>query len=861
MTTPPPAGHADETVRATDSTSHARLPYAQFAPGSVIASRYRIVSLLGSGGMGEVYRADDLKLGQQVALKFLPAALARDAMQLDLLHDEVRLGRQVSHPNVCRIYDIGEWDGAHFVAMEYVDGEDLARLLQRIGRLAHDKAVDIARGVAAGLSAAHAKGILHRDLKPANIMIDARGEPRITDFGLALASDESHDSTVVAGTPAYMAPEQLEGKAATVQSDLYALGLVMYEIFTGRRARSGRTVPDLRREHTTEITTPSSFVRDIEPAVERIILRCLDTDPALRPRSARQVFEALPGGDPLAAALAAGETPSPRLVAAAGIEGTITAAQGWAWVGLIAVLLAAVAGIASDWRIMNKIPLDKSPAVLEQNVLDIGRTLGLAPGRYRFGQFKAQGQYLGWITEHDSSQKRFDHLHRGPAAVVFQLRESPTPLTTFGDLTAPTENDPPLGAGMATIEVDTTGKLTGLTAAPHGSSGAHADWNKLLRPAGFDAASLTPVKPRSIPPVFSDERAAWDGVWPDSGNLPAHIEAAAAGGVPVFLKISGPWNEDAGIVSRQPFATTSLGTFISILLTLLTLVTLILAWRNLRIRRGDRSGAFRIAITVFCLQCAQDLLSADHRMAYFHEAGILIAAARLALFWAVAYFLLYIALEPYVRRRWPERLIGWSRLLAGKIRDPLVGRDLLIGIAAGLGHATLASLSNWLPAHLNLNSPRVPHASGINSLMGARFALANIAGVINSGIIVGLVLVVLLVVLSILLRRRSLAIAGLYLIQLVAYGFASGGNRYIFAASVLIAALWTTVTVRVGLLSIATAQSIFGVVFFLPIGIDFSTWYLPSVIAPIVVVAILTTFAFRTALGNQPILSGRLLDD
>jgi serine/threonine-protein kinase len=218
----------DPTLQAPDTPPHPRLPYEQFAPGSVIAGRYRIVSLLGSGGMGEVYRADDMKLGQQVALKFLPAVFARDAGLLESLHDEVRLGRQVSHPNVCRIYDIGEWEGAHYVAMEYVDGEDLGRLLHRIGRLAHDKAVEISRGLAAGLAAAHAKGILHRDLKPANIMIDGRGEPRITDFGLALASDESVDSNVVAGTPAYMAPEQFDGKAATVQSDLYALGLVLY---------------------------------------------------------------------------------------------------------------------------------------------------------------------------------------------------------------------------------------------------------------------------------------------------------------------------------------------------------------------------------------------------------------------------------------------------------------------------------------------------------------------------------------------------------------------------------------------------------------------------------------------------------
>src|ERR1044071_444994 len=206
----------------------------QFAPGTIIAGRYRIAGLLGAGGMGEVYRAEDIKLDQTVALKFLPARLARDPVLLSRLHDEVRLGRQITHPNVCRIYDIAEADGAHFVAMEFVDGEDLSRLLRRIGRLAHDKAIDIARGIAAGLMAAHAKGILHRDLKPANVMLDSHGDARIMDFGLALAAGE--DDGTISGTPAYMAPEQVEGKPATVQSDLYALGLVMYELFTGKRA-------------------------------------------------------------------------------------------------------------------------------------------------------------------------------------------------------------------------------------------------------------------------------------------------------------------------------------------------------------------------------------------------------------------------------------------------------------------------------------------------------------------------------------------------------------------------------------------------------------------------------------------------
>ena len=208
----------------------------RFAPGAVLAERYRIVAALGRGGMGEVYRADDLKLGHAVALKFLPRALSANPRLLEYFRAEVRNGRQVSHPNVCRIYDIGEFDGLTFLTMEYIDGEDLASLLRRIGRLPPDKALEIAHQLCAGLSAAHDVGLVHRDLKPANIMLDGRGHARITDFGLAVALSDSAGRQEPAGTPAYMAPEQRAGAPATVKSDIYSLGMVLFEIFTGKHA-------------------------------------------------------------------------------------------------------------------------------------------------------------------------------------------------------------------------------------------------------------------------------------------------------------------------------------------------------------------------------------------------------------------------------------------------------------------------------------------------------------------------------------------------------------------------------------------------------------------------------------------------
>ncbi len=196
---------------ARTPTSSGSFDEGRFATGTVLAGRYRIVGLLGQGGMGEVYRANDLKLGQPVALKFLPTATAKNQQLLARFHAEVRIARQVSHPNVCRVYDIGEMDGSTFLSMEYVDGEDLRSLLRRIGRLPEDKAVEIARKLCAGLAAAHDKGVLHRDLKPANIMIDGRGQVLIADFGLAALAGQLDGTKVREGTPAYLAPEQLAG--------------------------------------------------------------------------------------------------------------------------------------------------------------------------------------------------------------------------------------------------------------------------------------------------------------------------------------------------------------------------------------------------------------------------------------------------------------------------------------------------------------------------------------------------------------------------------------------------------------------------------------------------------------------------
>jgi serine/threonine-protein kinase len=455
------------------STSFDSIDDARFVPGTMLAERYRIVGLLGKGGMGEVYRADDLKLGQPVALKFLPDHLLSDGAALARFHREVRVARQVSHKNVCRVYDIGEVDGRHFLSMEYIKGEELSSLLRRIGRLPQDKAIQIARQVCAGLAAAHDVGVLHRDLKPSNVMIDEHGNARITDFGLAGLEEEIRSEEIRAGTPAYMSPEQLAGKELTTKSDIYSLGLVLYEVFTGKRAFDAPTLGqllDLRKSDTTP-TTPSSLVQNIDPLVERVILRCLEKDPEKRPESALQVAAALPGGDPLAAALAAGETPSPEMVAATPKEGVLRPAVALACLASILVGFLLIIWLSGKADLHRRVPFEKSPEALRERASAIVNRLGYtdAPVDRAYG-FDTNDAYFRYVLDHDSSSTRWNQLSTGqPAALYFWYRQSPRYLIPTDALNDPraTQEDPAANvSGMVNVSLDTLGRLIKFEAIP-----------------------------------------------------------------------------------------------------------------------------------------------------------------------------------------------------------------------------------------------------------------------------------------------------------------------------------------------------------------------------------------------------------
>ncbi len=832
-----------------------------FTPGTVIAERYRVIGLIGRGGMGEVYRADDLKLGQPVALKFLPRDLAGNRVRLDRFFAEVRTARQVSHPNVCRVYDIAEVDGQHFLSMEYVDGEDLASLLKRIGRLPPDKALDVARQICAGLAAAHDRGVLHRDLKPANIMLDGRGRARITDFGLAAVAGEAASADDLAGTPAYMAPEQFAGKGASVRSDLYALGLVFYELYTGRRAVDAVTIAGYRKKHAEETpAAPSAVLRDMDPAVERVMLRCLEKDPQQRPASAAQVALALPGGDPLAAALAAGETPSPEMVAAAGGHEGLEPRVAWSIAGGGAALLLAVAMLMPGTRLLERMSFRKSPEVMSERAREILSKLGYAGEAADTAHGFAIGRhFLRWALENDPSPRRFERLSAD--AMLFWHRQSPRPMAPeyFNALGEPavrvSSTDPPLEIpGMANVHLDAAGRLRQLAVVPpqreeeSGPAPAPA-WMGLFSEAGLDPTRYTPAEPRWTPRMYADSRAAWEGPHPDRPEVRGRIEAGAYRGRPVSFQITGPWDDPW---LQAPYRRTSLELvstwgFYALYAALLA-AGLFAARRNLRLERADAGGAGRLGLAVGAASFVSSALGSSHT-ATEQELAMLLNAFAAALFNGFIVWTFYLALEPFIRRRWPQSLVSWSRLIAGRGRDGLVGRDLLVGAAAGaftvvvwgLAWPVAYRLGAAVPLYGTLQTP---------ALLGGWDGSATVLETAIWALIQSFLYLFVFVGLQALLRRVWLALpaAALLICTLGAGGLSPGFSMgYILFFTVVFLLL----LVRFGFLAGAASMLVKLLLFAFPVTADAKAWYAGSGFLALGVVAALLLWGARAAAGRR----------
>ena len=622
--------------------------------------------------MGEVYRADDLKLGQPVALKFLPPALAQDSVRRERFFAEVRITRQLSHPNICRVYDIGEVEGRHFLSMEYIDWEDLASLMKRIGHLSNEKALDIARQLVAGLTVAHERGIQ----------------------------------------------------------------------------------------------------------------RCMEKDSNARPASVAQLVQALPGGDPLAAAIAAGETPSPEMVAASGSKEGLRPAVAW---GLLVAIL------------------------------------------------------LGWLAI-IAMNDRFTLYRQSPQRLLI-------------DQMGLTNSNPPLQfPGEALVVTHTEGRLVLFRCVPPPLPSAseapqEPDWTAFIREAGID--QLKEVSPQRNPPFYADTRKAWQGLFPDKSNTSIQIEAAALQEKPVSFEIIGewPWAE-----TSEPSQT--LNAFSGAFLLIVAMGSIFFARRNIRMGRGDRRSATRIALFTLALM----ILGWIPVLPLHNSNSILLQF----LMYAGFIWVCYVAIEPFARRRGSRILVSWTRLLSGDWKDPLVAREALIGAAFGmLWMCFNISFTHLVPSWLGFPEPTRPLVIGHNSILGARFFLSELPSPVVFAVVVSFLQLCFLFIHRVLLRNQIAAV--IVFTPILAFCIAAYQqgevNFWSYAIYLVLPALWVFVMMRFGL--VAAILFIFTDRIFsaFPITLDTSAWYSDYGYVALAILATIVLYAFYTSLGGRPLFGTPRLDD
>jgi serine/threonine-protein kinase len=813
------------------------------------------VSLVGRGGMGEVYRADDLELGQAVALKFLPKGMLGDQAALERFRGEVRNARQIAHPNVCRVYDIGEHEGRTFLSMEYIDGEDLASLLRRIGRLPAAKANELAQQICAGLAAAHSRQILHRDLKPSNILVDGRGHAHITDFGLAVRTSDDTGESV--GTPAYMAPEQFRGDPATPRTDLYALGLVLYELYTGKRPFEGASFSECRQQHLTAVPQPpGEKVRDLEPGVEAIILRCLEKDPAKRPASAVAVSAALPGGNTLAAVLAAGETPSPDMVAASGEEGALSRSTALLLALFLVVALATTVYFSNYANVINLVPPGKSPDSLIDRSRELATSLGEVP---------APADFVWWfvvptdidqrLSKAPAPQRYREIASFYPSVLRFGYRQSPRPLESPSLHRIQWLQPAPYYSGEIALTIDMQGRLFYFSRIPPQKIepvpvNANPDWKPFWQAAGVSPESLTSITPVWAPDVASDRIQSWKG---EMQGQPFEVHAASFQGKPVYFQVVGPDATPSRMVEPwTPGGYRFAAALFGVLGITVILFSSYFAYRNFRSGRGDRRGVFRFAAAVYGIEFIFFALTSHHLFDIGYEWNWLTHTVGFAAAIPLAQAVYYLALEPYVRRAWPELLVSWARLLSGRFTDPLVGRDVFLGILLGSVHALLWVSLSASPYYFAVRGMTPNFVPGALEAMPA--FLGDSLQAIADAVINGMGALSVLFLLGRLTRRKWI-VAVVVCLLWAALNISGFNYALELPVAFLSGALLAYVLLRLGLLATIFLFFSNAALLFTPFSLDFSRWYAGRGVLVLLVVVGLAFYGMRVSLGSRPLVS------
>jgi len=855
-----------ETLAAPAGT---RSRHGRFEPGQQLGSRYRIVGLLGTGGMGEVYRADDLELGQSVALKFLPERVAADQAWLRRFRNEVRTSRQVAHPNVCRVYDIGDQDGHVFISMEYIDGEDLASVLRRLGRPSREKSIEIARQICLGLAAAHENGVLHRDLKPENIMIDGRGVVRITDFGLAGFLKELENAEARAGTPAYMAPEQLTGGKVSVRSDIYTLGLVLHELFTGKRVFSTNDIEELKRKHSSgTASSPSSITEEVDPTVERVIMRCLQAEPQQRPNSVYQVLAALPGTDPLAAALAAGETPSPDLVANARDAGGLRplVAVGLVLAVLVSILIVYV-GLSGAIVMPDHAPARLS-VVAEQVLEDLGY---VDLPRFSVSGYDTNFKLSGFLSPDFSftAPRNLDQIRASgwPPRYRYWRRWSDGGFLLDDHMPWLTVIDGPTDfpGRTVTVALDSTGRLLALSVPPSIAASAAAgtsevDWQPLLDLAHLSPDDVTQMEPDRVPSVACDTVVAWRIDRPSNNADPVTVLTGAVGARPSYFEYTDLHDDMAPNhnVSWNPW---------TVAWMIFRVLLAVLGCRNLLAGRADKRNAFKCALLVGGLYAVLEVVSitlggSDPAQRVFGLFGG--RAAAHCLIHAIESWMYYLAIEPYVRRVWPRMLIGLVRILSGRWRDPAVGREVLIGLATGC--ALVVVLAVVATAQWRVTADDAQHLVNpfvLRMILSPGHYVSSRAHLIAGSVLFGMSCAGVVVLIRLLVRHAlTSAVVSVAVLGFLEFGFYflfigdSSWANIAYAAGMGTCLVW--LYTRIGVL----AAMVFRFIMFSAglFTIAFDAWSTPYLVSWLAILLALTAYGFWVSLAGQPLFKDMLAE-
>ena len=577
----------------------------------------------------------------------------------------------------------------------------------------------------------------------------------------------------------------------------------------------------------------------IDPATDRIIRACLERDPLKRPASALAVALLLPGGDPLAAAMAKGVALSPEMIAAAGPRGALSPAHAWALLG--AVLVGTLA-VATQAHVANVLPADvpKPPEVLAERARNILAAVG---GGHD------ETDSASWFVFDESRDSR------SGTTVRFVYRQSPRTLIPRNLFRLATADDPPADVpGMAALTLDPLGRLIGLERVVEHETTRTApnaptpDWTALFREAGLDGREFVAAAPDHTPHVTHDARFAWKRTSTAAG--PRRVTAATLEGNVVQFDTT-----TAGLPTdtiRNPFSTGRSPSGEAALWAVIVAVFLggaALARHNLRLGRGDRPGARRLGILVVGVGVLSAILRAHHVPIAVEELSFLLGVTGWALVWGGLTWLMYLSVEPYLRRVWPRTLISWTRLLSGHVRDPLVGRDVLIGMAAGIGQMVIVIVRLRIGGHAAPGETLLTALESLESLPH----FANIAFVYHlaDSLQVALISAFMLLLTRLIVRKTWIAIGIGFVVglPLVPGGGASLGWELVWVLAALLLAV--TVLLRVGLLALL-AMAFSDLLVRVPITLDTHAWYFGNSLVVLLVLGALATYGFLVSLGGRP---------